>query len=95
MSIWQIILIILGIISCVFFIVGAYSFFKEWKEKGKPNWGDLALAFFFIPALLFYFGIEMRMYLTDVWEDGGFIRHYGTWREIAIMTKSRSFFIVS
>ncbi len=76
MSIWQIILIIIGIISCVFFIVGAYEFFKEWKEKGKPNWGELALAFFFIPALLFYFGVEASMYLADVWEDGGFIRHH-------------------
>ncbi len=81
MSIWQIILIILVIISCVFFIVGAYNFFKEWKEKGKPNWGDLALAFFFIPALLFYFGVEIRSYLEDVWEDGGFIRHYRKIRE--------------
>ncbi len=76
MNTWQIILIIIGIISCVFFIVGAYEFFKEWKEKGKPNWGELALAFFFIPALLFYFGVEASMYIADVWEDGGFIRHY-------------------
>lgn len=81
MNIWQIILIILGIISCVFFIVGTYNFFKEWKEEGKPNWGSLALAFFFIPALLFYFGVEASMYLTDVWEDGGFIRHYRKIRE--------------
>ena len=81
MSIWQIILIILGIIFCVFFIVGTYIFFKEWKEEGKPNWCNLALAIFFIPALLFYFGVETSMYLADVWEDGGFIRHHRKIRE--------------
>lgn len=81
MTIWQIILIGIGIISLLGFLIGIYIFIADWREKGKPNWKELLTAFLFIPMLLFYCGVQIRSYLEDVWEDGGFIRHYRKIRE--------------
>ena len=81
MTIWQIILIGIGIISLLGFLIGIYIFIADWREKGKPSWKELLTAFLFIPMLLFYCGVQIRSYLEDVWEDGGFIRHYRKIRE--------------
>ena len=81
MTIWQIILIGIGIISLLVFLIGIYIFIADWRERGEPSWKELLTAFLFIPMLLFYCGVQIRSYLEDVWEDGGFIRHYRKIRE--------------
>lgn len=75
MTIWLIILIVIGIISIVGFLIGIYVFIADWREKGKPSWKELVPAFMFIPMLLFYLGFNILSFLQDVWEDGGFIGH--------------------
>lgn len=81
MTIWQIILIGIGIISLLVFLIGIYIFIADWRERGEPSWKELLTAFLFIPMLLFYCGVQIRSYLEDIWEDGGFIRHYRKIRE--------------
>lgn len=81
MTIWQIILIGIGIIFLLVFLIGIYIFIADWRERGEPSWKELLTAFLFIPMLLFYCGVQIRSYLEDIWEDGGFIRHYRKIRE--------------
>ena len=63
------------------FLIGIYIFIADWRERGEPSWKELLTAFLFIPMLLFYCGVQIRSYLEDIWEDGGFIRHYRKIRE--------------
>ena len=81
MSTWQIIAIVYGIITAITFLLGVIVFFDDGLKEKKWTWGYLLIGAFFVPFLIFLGLINLRMYLTDVWEDGGFIRHYRKIRE--------------
>ena len=81
MSTWQIIAIVYGVITAFTFLLGVFIFFDDGIKEKKWTWNYLLIGAFFVPFLIFISLIDLRMYLTDVWEDGGFIRHYRKIRE--------------
>ena len=81
MSIGQIIAIVYGIITIITFLLGIYVFFSDGLKEKKWTWGYLLVGAFFVPILIFFALVKLREYLADVWEDGGFIRHYRKIRE--------------
>ena len=76
MNTWQIIAIVYGIINAITFLIGMYLFIDDSVKEKKWSWGYLLVGTFFVPALIFMGLVNLRDYLTDVWEDGGLIRHY-------------------
>ena len=76
MNTWQIIAIVYGIITIITFLLGIFVFFSDGLKEKKWTWGYLLVGAFFVPFLIFYGSLQFRDYLADVWEDGGFIRHY-------------------
>ena len=76
MNTWQIIAIVYGIITAITFLLGIYVFFSDGLKEKKWTWGYLLIGAFFVPFLFFLGLIHLQEYLADVWEDGGFIRHY-------------------
>ncbi len=76
MNTWQIIAIVYGIITIITFLLGIFVFFSDGLKEKKWTWGYLLVGAFFVPFLIFYGSLQLRDYLADVWEDGGFVRHY-------------------
>ena len=77
MSVWIIIAIIYGVVTIVATILCISIYIAEKRKKSKSsNWIFLFLGPLFIPAIVFYGFIELTEYLSKVWEDGGFIKHY-------------------
>lgn len=81
MSTWQIIAIVYGIITIITFFVGVIAFFDDGLKEKRWTWGYLLIGAFFVPFLIFLGLIHLQEYLTDVWEDRGFYRHYRKIRE--------------
>ena len=81
MGTWQIIAIVYGIINAITFLLGMYLFIGDRVKEKKWSWGYLLVGAFFVPALIFMGLVNLRGYLEDVFEDGGFIRHHWKTRQ--------------
>ena len=76
MAIWQIILIICGAISAIAFIVMLIVLLADEKKFKEREWWMVPAMLFIIPVMAFYVFMELWEYLSEVWKDGGFRKHY-------------------
>ena len=81
MTNWQIILIICGAITAIAFIITFAALLLDEKEFKKREWWMLPAMLFFIPMMIFWGFYELKEYLTEIWKDGGFRKHYQLIRE--------------
>lgn len=81
MTIWQIILIICGAITAIAFIFGFIAFLLDEKKFKEREWWMVPAMLFIIPMMVFYLFMELWEYLSEVWKDGGFRKHYQLIRE--------------
>ena len=81
MTIWQIILIICGAISVVAFLIMLLILLLDNKKFWDREWYMLLAAIFIIPMLIVMGVVELWEYLSEVWKDGGFRKHYQLIRE--------------
>ena len=76
MTIWQIILIICGAISAIAFIVMLIVLLADDKKIKEREWWMVPAMLFIIPMMIFAGIMELWEYLSEVWKDGGFRKHY-------------------
>ncbi len=76
MTFWQIILIICGAISVVAFIIMLIILLTDDKKFENRDWYMLLAALFIIPVLILMGLTSLWEYLSEVWKDGGFRKHY-------------------
>ncbi len=81
MTFWQIILIICGAITAIAFIITFVALLLDEKEFNKREWWMLPAMLFFIPMMIFWEFYELKEYLSGIWKDGGFRKHYQLIRE--------------
>lgn len=76
MTIWQIILIICGAITAIAFIFVFIALLLDEKKFKEREWWMVPAMLFIIPVMAFYVFMELWEYLSEVWKDGGFRKHY-------------------
>lgn len=76
MTIIQIILIICGAITVIAFLFAIIGLLLDDKPFKNREWYMLWAAILIIPIMILYFGLVSFAYLSVVWKDGGFIKHY-------------------
>ena len=76
MTIWQIILIICGIITAIAFIIALIGLLLDDKKFKDREWWMLPTMFIIIPIVIIGGLMELLEYLSEVWKDGGFRKHY-------------------
>lgn len=76
MTTWQIILLILEITSLVGWFIGICVFFYTWIVDGEKHWVNLWMWLFIIPVILLFVLSELSEYMSDVWNDGGILKHH-------------------
>jgi hypothetical protein len=81
MTIWQIILLVCGLITLFSVIVCVYLFFYEWHTNKELKWLFLLIGFLIVPILVIWFFVELGEYISESKEDGGVIKHYRKERE--------------
>jgi NADH:ubiquinone oxidoreductase subunit 6 (subunit J) len=81
MTIWQIILIICGIITAIVFILTFLALLIDDKKFKEREWWMLPATLIIIPIVIIGEMMALQEYLSDVWKDGGFRKHYQLKRE--------------
>lgn len=81
MTIWQIILIICGAITAIAFFGMLAGLLLDDKKVKDREWWLLPAMLFFIPMMIYHLVRELWEYLSEVWKDGGFRKHYQLIRE--------------
>ena len=81
MTIWQIILIICGAITAIAFIIALVGLLIDEKKFKEREWWMVPAMLFIIAMMVFYLFMELWEYLSEVWKDGGFRKHYQLIRE--------------
>lgn len=76
MTIWQIILLVCGLITLLSVILCVYNFFHEWHTNKELKWIFLWIGFLVVPLLVIYVFVELGEYISESKEDGGVIKHY-------------------
>lgn len=76
MTIIQIILIICGAITVIAFLFVLIGLLLDDKPFMDREWYMLWAALLIIPIIILYCGYVLSEYLSVVWKDGGFIKHY-------------------
>lgn len=76
MTIIQIILIVCGAITVIAFLFAIIGLLLDDKPFKNREWYLLWAAILIIPIMILYFGFVSFAYLSVVWKDGGFIKHY-------------------
>lgn len=76
MTIWQIILILCGAITAIVFIGVLIGLLLDDKKFKDGEWWMLPAMLFFVPVVLYNLVRELWEYLSEVWKDGGFRKHY-------------------
>ena len=81
MTIWQIILIICGIITAIVFILTFLALLIDDKKFKEREWWMLPATLIIIPIVIIGEMMTLQEYLSEVWKDGGFRKHYQLKRE--------------
>ena len=81
MTIWQIILIICGVITALVFFGMLAGLLLDDKKFKDREWWLLPAMLLFIPMMIYHLVRELLEYLSEVWKDGGFRKHYQLKRE--------------
>ena len=81
MTIWQIILIICGAITAIAFIIALIGLLLDDKKFKDREWWMLLAMLIIIPIVIIGGLMELLEYLSEVWKDGGFRKHYQLKRE--------------
>ena len=76
MTIWQIILIICGAITAIAFIIALIGLLLDHKKVKDREWWMLLAMLIVIPIVIIGGLMELLEYLSEVWKDGGFRKHY-------------------
>ena len=76
MAVWQIILIICGAITAIAFLGMLAGLLLDDKKVKDREWRMLPAMLFIIPMMIFAGIMELWEYLSEVWKDGGFRKHY-------------------
>ena len=76
MTIWQIILIICGAITAIAFIIALIGLLLDDKKFKDREWWMLLAMLIVIPIVIIGGLMELLEYLSEVWKDGGFRKHY-------------------
>ena len=81
MTIWQIILIICGAITAIVFILTFLALLIDDKKFKEREWWMLPATLIIIPIVIIGEMMALQEYLSEVWKDGGFRKHYQLKRE--------------
>ncbi len=81
MAVWQIILIICGVISVVSFLIMLIILLTDDRKFENRDWYMLFAALFIIPVLILMGMTPLWDYLCEAWKDGGFREHHRLKRE--------------
>ena len=76
MSIWEIIIIILAILNVISICLTIYAVIVEWQADHVFKWPILLMGLFIYPAILFVCIGKIFEFLLNVYDDGGFKKHW-------------------
>lgn len=75
MTIWQIILLVCGLITLLFVIASVYVFIYEWYTNKELKWLYLLIGLLIVPILVIWFFAELGIFISESKEDGGVVKH--------------------
>ena len=76
MSIWEIIIIILAILNVISICLTIYAVIVEWQADHVFKWPLMLMGLFIYPAILFVCIGKIFEFLLNVYDDGGFKKHW-------------------